>query len=282
MMVCFTVNMSATRPYLLAFWLCLWAQISAAHETWIAPEVYRAPPGASIQIDIRNGQDFSGASLPWLDWWIDRFVAVEGPVERPLTGRLGDIPATRITPIAEGLMVIGLQSTRDRHPWTDWEAFRDFAASKGLHGVTEGHESRGWPRVGFVEVYRRHLKALIGIGTALGNDRALGFELEFVALTNPYSSDFAGLMEVLLLEDGDPLPAAPVTMFASHATGAVVETRVLTDEYGTFRFSTEAQTRYLLDAVTMRSAPADTAGSWYSLWAGMTFEASLVTRGRSH
>lgn len=274
--------MSGARPYLLALWLCLWAQFATAHETWIAPDVYRAPAGASILIDIRNGQNFSGASLPWLDWWIDRFVAVEGAVERPLSGRLGDIPATRITPIAEGLMVIGLQSTLDRHPWSDWEAFKEFVASKRLLAVVDEHESRGWPRAGFFEVYRRCLKALIGVGNATGNDRALGFELEFVALTNPYSARSAGVMEVLLLENGDPLPNAPVTIFASHSTGTVVETSVLTDEHGIVRFSTEAATRYLLDAVTMRVAPAEAAASWYSLWAGMTFEAPLETQGRSH
>lgn len=266
------MHMSAARPYLLAFWLCLCSQLAVAHETWIAPDVYRAPPGASIVIDIRNGQSLSGASLPWLDWWIDRFVAVEGAVERPLSGRLGDLPATRITPIAEGLMVIGLQSTLDRHPWSDWEAFKEFVGSKSLSGVVGEQESRGVPPDGFFEVYRRCLKALIGIGNATGNDRALGFDLEFVAVTNPYSADFTGVMEFLLLENGDPLPNAPVTIFASHATGTVVEISVLTDEHGTVRFSTEAETRYLLDAVTMRVAPAETAASWYSLWAAMTFE----------
>ena len=263
--------MSVARPCLFYIWLCLWAHIAAAHETWIAPNVYWTLPGASIVIDIRNGQHFSGASLPWLDWWIERFVVVEGPVERPLTGRLGDIPASRIAPIAEGLMVVGLQSTLDRHTWAEWEAFREFVTSKGLPGVIDEHKSRGLPRAGFVEVYRRQLKALIGIGSGSGNDRALGFELEFVALTNPYSVDFSGIMDVLLLENGESLPNAPVTIFQRNAAGVVVQNGVLTDGNGIVHFSTETETQYLLDAVSMRFARVEAGVAWYTKWVGMTF-----------
>jgi cobalt/nickel transport protein len=270
-MVRFMVLMSIARPYLLSFWLCFWAHIAAAHETWIAPNVYWTQPGASILFDIRNGQHFSGASLPWLDWWIERFVAVEGPVQRPLTGRLGDIPASRISPISEGLMVVGLQSTLDRHTWTEWEAFRAFVTSKGLSAVLDEHGSRGLQRAGFVELYQRYLKTLIGIGSGSGNDRALGFELEFVALTNPYGSDFSGVMSILLLESGAPLHSAPVTIFQRNSTGRVVESRILTNEYGIVHFLTQAGSQYLLDSVTMRSAPVGASAAWFTRWASITF-----------
>lgn len=271
-MCCFMEHMSAAGPYLLSVGLCLWAHFAAAHETWLAPNVYRAELGAPILLNIRNGEPFSGPPLPWLDWWIERFIAVEGPVERPLTGRLGNVPASRIMPFDQGLMVVGLQSAVERHPWRDWQAFKAFVTSKGLPGVIDAHAARGLPRAGFVEIYQRYLKTLIGIGRKSGHDRALGFGLEFVALSNPYHHDYSGLMDVRLIEDGAPLPKAPVTIFQRDATGRVVETRVLTDQDGSVHFSTELGSQYLLDAVTMRPAAAGTAAAWYTRWASMTFE----------
>jgi cobalt/nickel transport protein len=265
--------MSSARHCLLSACFCFWAQISAAHETWIAPSVYRAQLGASILIDIRNGQHFNGSSLPWLDWWIERFVAVEGQVERPLTGRSGDIPASRITPLADGLMVIGLQSKPETHSWVEWRSFENFIYSKGLPDVIVEHESSGLPRTGFEEIYQRFLKTLIGIGSGSGNDRALGFELEFVALSNPYKSDFSGLMSVVLLKGGQPYPNAPVTIFQRNSAGTVVLSAAFTDERGVFRFSTEMGGRYLLDAVSMRLINDELGATWHSQWAGMTFAA---------
>lgn len=244
----------------------------AAHETWLDPERYQALPGETIGIDMRNGQHFNGMALPWLDLWIERFVAVEGPAEQAVTGRLGDIPAARVTPVGEGLMVVGLQSGLDRLFYTNWSKFEAFVAEKDLQGAIEAHRARGLPETGFAEVYRRFAKALIGVGAAEGTDRALGFATEFVALTNPYAAGFDGEMAVRLLEDAAPRAAARVTVFARAPDGSVTETHALTDAEGILRLPVTPGHRYLLDAVILREAPAGTDAAWLSLWAALTFE----------
>ena len=259
------------NPLLIAC-ACLGAAPIAAHETWLDPQRYQALPGEAIGIDIRNGQHFNGVALPWLDRGIERFVAVEGALERPITGRLGDMPAGRVTPGAEGLMVVGLQSGLDRLTYAEWAKFEAFVAEKDLRGTIEAHRARALPETGFAEVYRRLAKTLIGVGAGEGADRELGFATEFVALSNPYAATFDGVMAARLLEDGAPRQGARVTVFARAPDGGVSETHVQTDAEGIVRVPVLAGHRYLFDAVVMREAPPEADAAWLSLWAALTFE----------
>jgi uncharacterized GH25 family protein len=256
---------------LLVAGACLGAGPLGAHETWLEPERYQVRPGEAIGIDIRNGQHFAGMALPWLDRGIERFVVIEGPLERPITGRLGDMPAARVTPRAEGLMVVGLQSGLDRLTYADWAKFAAFVAEKELTGTLEAHRARALPETGFAEVYRRLAKTLIGVGAAEGADRALGFVTEFVALANPYAAGFDGEMAAQLLEDGAPRRGVRVTAFARAPDGTVTEAHLRTDAEGVVRLRVSPGHVYLLDAVIMRPAPAEADAAWLSLWAALSF-----------
>jgi uncharacterized GH25 family protein len=259
------------KPLLIAL-ACLGAAPIAAHETWLDPERYQALPGEAIGIDIRNGQHFNGMALPWLDRGIERFVAIEGEVERPITGRLGDMPAGRVTPLAEGLMVVAMQSGLDRLTYDDWSKFESFVTEKDLRGTIEAHRARGLPETGFTEIYRRLAKTLISIGGAAGADRETGMVTEFVALSNPYAAEFDNVMVARLLEDGAPRRSVRVTVFARAPDGSIGETHTQTDADGIVRVPVLAGHRYLFDAVVMREAPSEANAAWISLWASLTFE----------
>lgn len=253
--------------------MCLAANLATAHETWLEPGAYQVDPGQMVTIDIVNGQHFNGMTLPWLDRGIERFVAVEGASERPLTGRLGDMPATRVRAGPEGLMVVGLRSGLDRLVYKDRAKFEEFVAYKSLDGTLEAHRARGLPATGFTEVYQRFAKTLIGVGKAAGSDRALGFDTEIVALTNPYTSGFDGDMAVQILEDGAPRRQALLIAFDRAPDGSVTETRHRTDAEGIARLTVLPGHAYLLDAVIMRPAPATQPdAAWMSLWASLTFQ----------
>lgn len=281
------------------FGAVLWLLPAAApaHETWLEPQAYQAEVGLTIGIDIVNGQHFNGVKLPWLDRGIERFVAIDtarpGAAERALTGRLGDRPAVQLPLPEAGLVVVAMRSGLDRLVYADWAKFEAFVTEKALSGTLEAHRARGLPDTGFAEVYRRYAKALIAVHPApgpapaagappgggqvtaatavTGADRALGLETEFVALVNPYARDFDGQMRALLLSEGAPRAKARVTVFQRAPDGQVSEQVHQTDAAGVVRLPVLAGHTYLLDAVEMRPAPAQTDAVWLSRWAALSF-----------
>ena len=127
----------------------------------------------------------------------------------------------------------------------------------------------------FRESYSRHVKSLIGVGDALGEDRAFGMAIEFVALSNPYDPAFDGTMKVSLTYQGQPRADTQIEVFERNPDGEVAVQLHRTDVQGNAAIPVQAGHAYLFDAVVLRKAPdpgdEPRAPLWESLWAGLTF-----------
>ena len=56
----------------------------------------------------------------------------------------------------------------------------------------------------FSETYRRFVKAIVGIGSAQGNDSYFGLTTEFVLLNNPYEDNRKDIVELKLIYQEKP------------------------------------------------------------------------------
>jgi hypothetical protein len=251
------------------------ASAAHSHEFWIEPTKYQVESGASLDAHLRNGENFKGISLGWFDRRFTRFDMVSGDTIAPVEGRMGDTPALQATAPPDGLLVVLHETTEQSLTYKTWEKFLRFVEHKDFAQAVEIHEANGWPKEDFREIYTRHVKSLIAVGTGDGSDRPFGLKTEFVALSNPYSEEFNGEMRVQVNYQGAPRAYAQVEVFARAPDGAVDVSLYRTDDKGQVTIPVLAGHEYLFDAVVLR--PSSHAGTeenapvWESYWAALTF-----------
>ena len=251
------------------------AQAAAAHELWLEPIEYQVPAGGQLQSVIVNGETFDGTKLPYLPQRFVQFtVSVDGATT-DVPGRPGDTPAMTMAAPDEGLTVVAFQSTVATLTYTEWAKFLKFSAHKDFPDIEARHDARGLPREGFKEAYTRFSKSLIGVGDAAGQDSRIGLETELVALTNPYTDDLSGGMQVQLFYGDDVRANEQVEVFDKAPSGEVEVTYVRTDADGIATIPVTPGHAYQLDAVVLRepvAAVAEQTGAvWETLWANITF-----------
>jgi len=175
------------------------AQVATAHELWIEPTDYQVDQGGQLQALIKNGEAFDGTTLPFIDRRFRHFIVYADGKSTRVPGRNGDNPALNMSASRDGLNVVGYQSTPETISYATWEKFQKFVDHKDLgDNVRAEHDARGLPETDFTESYVRYSKSLIGVGSGAGSDLRIGLETELVALTNPYTDDLSGGMQVQL------------------------------------------------------------------------------------
>ena len=259
-----------TRCLSLAICLTLPA-LASAHEFWIEPGAYQVEPGEEITADLKNGENFSGINLSYIDRNIARFDIAMADEVAPVEGRMGDRPALKLSADRSGLIVVLHETTPSSLTYKTWDKFQTFADHKDFPDIRARHDARGLPEVDFKEDYTRHAKALIAVGDGAGSDQAFGLETELVALTNPYSPNFNGDMQVALFYNGAARPDAQVEVFERAPDDTVTVSLYRTDSGGKANIPVKPGHDYLFDAVVLRPAPDEADAVWETLWAALTF-----------
>ncbi|SEW09840.1 Uncharacterized conserved protein, contains GH25 family domain [Cognatiyoonia koreensis] len=259
----------------LSFVLALLGGPALAHEFWIEPGDYTIGVQTMIQGDLVNGQDFQGGRQPYLTQRFVRFQMFSDGRLAPVGGRNGDNPAVNVAPLGEGLHVLSYQSTPATLDYESWEKFQNFIDHKGFGDVRTRHDARGLPDSGFVEVYTRYSKSLVGVGSAGGSDVRTGLETEIVAMTNPYTDSLSSGMQFQLFYGNAPRANARFEVFEKAPNGAVNVTFYQTDGNGRVAVPVKSGHSYMADAVVLRepsaALAANTGAVWETLWANITW-----------
>lgn len=241
-----------------------------AHDVWIEPTTFAPKAGDVMGARLRVGQDFIGDPLRRDDALIDRFFVDAGGGRRPLVGRQGADPAGLFRVEAPGLLVIGYQSHPRPVDLTE-EKFNEYLKEEGLEAIAALRARRGQTG-GVRERFSRCAKSLVSSGEPRADegDRALGFTLELVAETNPYRLAAGQDLPVRLTYEGRPLAGALVV--AMNRDDAAGRLSARSDAMGRVRFRLPRQGQWLVKAVHMIPAPAQSGADWESFWASLTFE----------
>lgn len=264
------------RPLLFTALFAALPVCSLAHEFWIAPEDYQVPGDGMLVAKFKNGQEFEGTTLSYFDRSSARFDMTTSEGTTEVTPRAGDSPALNVAaPVSDGLVTVVHETTPSFVTYREWPKFLKFAEHKDFPTVEEDHIAQGWPQENFRERYTRHAKALFAVGSGEGADQETGMKTEFVALTNPYATEFDGNMRVSVLFEEAPRPDAQVEVFDRDPEGAVTITLFRTDDVGIAEIPVSPGHEYLFDAVTLRpSADQGTSEQpvlWETYWAALTF-----------
>jgi hypothetical protein len=226
--------------------------------------------GSQLTIALRVGQDFRGDPVPRNSRLVSRFALVSASGERPIRGFDGVDPAGLVTVTEPGLLWIAYRSGRT--PLTlEADKFEKYLAEEGLEKVIEIRHRSGESAKPGREVFSRSVKSLVIAGgeSEKGFDRVLGLTLELVLEKDPRTIPSGGLPLTLLYE-GKPLDGALVTAMEREEPQQKVKAR--TDRRGRAVLWLPKKGVWLIKAVQMVPAPAQTDADWESIWASVTFE----------
>lgn len=242
-----------------------------AHDFWIEPSTFRPDVGATVGIALRVGEGFRGDPVPRMPGRIQRFVLASPSGESPVDGVEGQDPAGVARISEPGIQVVGYRSNTSR---VDLEAakFEQYLKEEGLEAIVAERARRGESAKPSREIYSRCAKSLLatGGGGRTGYDRELGFTLELVPEKNPYASPAGAPFPLRLTYRGEPLAGTLVVALNRGAPGKPLSAR--TDGEGRVSFALGKPGAWLVKAVHMAPAPAESGADWESLWASLTFE----------
>ncbi|MGB0958159.1 MAG: DUF4198 domain-containing protein [Litorivicinus sp.] len=265
--------MSLARFQISTFVLLLvWAFNLQAHEFWIEPADYRLIQGDDMVADIKVGQSFSGASVPFLTHTVARSEGWHQGQRYDIPSTYGALPALRIPLTGDGLHVIVHETEENTLRYRDDPQFTAFGVEKGYPDLVSQHRSR-YPDGRILERYFRYAKSLITQGSSTGEDIRVGMPIELVLDSNPYQTQ---QIRGLLWGPDGVLANHRVTAFTKAAGGTLGDAQhTTTDAQGRFSFPWPPGHDVLLDAVMIRALPdqGETKPRWESLWASTTFSA---------
>lgn len=244
-----------------------------AHDFWIEPTSLVPEVGQSVGLRLRVGERLAGDAVPLLATHVKRFVVVAGDAAepRPVPGRRGDDPAGSVRVAASGLHVVGYlsQPSSIELPADKFDAYlRD----EGLDAIAAQRAAHAPSTAPVREHYTRCAKSLLQVGPAASSqaDRRLGLPLELVAERNPYAIGADQRLPLRLTYQDRPLAGALVVAINSLDPAAQQSAR--SDAEGRVQFALHPGGLWLVKAVHMVAAAADSGADWSSLWASLTFQ----------
>ena len=260
---------------IVLIFLCFFALSHTAysHELWLDSKTFQIEAGETLEIEIRNGENFEGINLSFFNNRIKQFFWAQDDKLTTVTSRVGEVPAMRVSMDRDGLVSVVYESKPSFLTYSEWEKFVEFVNHKDLGNIVDRHTANAWPKDSFKEIYHRYSKALIGVGTAYGADQNFGLTTEFVALENPYLDKTPETFVVQLLYEGAIRTNAQVEIFERNKKREVRVFTMRTNDLGKVFIPVKGGHDYLIDSVIMREFNSDKENSplWESLWAALTF-----------
>ena len=242
-----------------------------SHEMWLEPEKFQLNTNDVLEVNIKLGEKLQGINLPFIPSYFEEFYWSQDGKKVSVDSRLGDSPAFSESISTDGLTSIIYVSKSTNLTYTDFKKFEKFAEHKDLGPVRQLHQGYGFSLNKFSETYRRFVKAIVGVGSAQGNDRYFGLTTEFILLNNPYEDNSKNVIELKLVYDEKPRQNAQVEVFERSPSGMVKIFTVKTSRNGIAAIPIKRGYEYLFDAVKLRKAeqsPSQVA-VWETLWAAL-------------
>ena len=194
------------RPLLL---LTLAALLSYGHDMFLKLDEYYLPPNRAATIQLFNGTfDRSDNSID-RNRMVDVSLVHGGRRHRVDTTQWSERNNTTYLGFdtgAPGTYVAGV-STRARDFDLAADAFNDYLKHDGVLDELERRKAVGELDKDARERYSKHVKAIFQVGETRSDDWSaeLGYPIEFVPLSNPYSVHAGESLPVKLLRSGAPL-----------------------------------------------------------------------------
>jgi uncharacterized GH25 family protein len=261
-----------TRSMLLSSALCL-AGLASAHTLFIKPDSFIVEPNQPISVSVINGTflksenrikepmtrsaEIIGPGGAEYDFASDDWVSV---------GKTSVLSAQFADP---GNYIIAI-TTQPQKVTLDADTFNYYLRFEGLVEQKDEREKLGESDFEVVETYRKFAKAIVQVGGEQTSSYAteLGFDVEIVPMTNPYTLQVGDVFQARVMRDGEPINGMRV--FATHEgylpqddEGIYDElVKVISDENGVVEFEITDPGKWYLRFIDLRRE--SDSEYWYS------------------
>ena len=267
--------MTFPKPILLLF-----AFGAFGHDMWIEPAAFHPQPGQMVGIKLRVGQELIGDPIPRSTGLINQFVVVDSEGRKPVVGREGSDPAGYIRTGTKGMSVVGYRSNASEVE-LDAPKFNAYLKEEGLESILALRTKNKQLNAKVKEHFFRCAKSFVltGAPTQEQTDKALGFPLELVAEKNPYLLRTGEELPLRLTYENRPMPG--VLVVAIHRLQGEAKQMARTDKDGRVRLKLGPTGMWLIKAVHMIPAAANSGAEYDSYWASLTFETKAAYTQRN-
>ena len=249
----------------------------AAHEFWLQPEKHFAALGATLNVSLRRGEDFTGEVRP-LD--TERVVALRhysaaGVVDAlpRLTAPPGvdSLPFTFAQPGTHLLCEDSAVSTITLSP----DKFLSYLNDDGLEFVAAARKAAKQDTAPGRERYLRCVKTLVRVGEKSDATFALrtGQRLEIVPQSDPFAARPGDRLAFTVFFDGKPLEGALVRAW-HHREKNLIVVKGRTASDGMIAFDLPYAGSWMVSLVHMIPLKDVPDYDWQSYWGNLTFALS--------
>ncbi len=247
----------------------LMALSAEAHEFWLAPSSHTLKKGQTVEVYAMIGHGEEAESLVRRSDHLKSFLVYNGQSSEPLTGRNRRLPTGKYRIMRDGMHVVAYESFPQLNELPA-DRFNDYLRKEGLDAVLAAEQIKPKTTGTTRELYSRFAKCLVRAGDGEGADKALGFPLEVLAVTDPTRMSEGATMVIQILRDREPMPGLLVKGFALASEEEASAVR--TDEDGYARLILHHSGRWMINVVYIEPAEESANAEWQSYWASLTFE----------
>jgi uncharacterized GH25 family protein len=263
------------RYWLSCCLLLCFAGSVEAHDLYLKLDDFFVKPTAEIAVRILNGSFMSSespvafsrlndASLVWPSGEMTH------PAERDFTLD-ENISSWNIPGLSEGTYVVAL-STKKREIGLSNEDFDAYLAEDGIPDILADRRKVKPVKPSVYEMYSKHVKMIFQVGNTRTNTykTVIGYSVEIIPQSNPYSLKVGDDLEFLCLRDGKPLPNQYVMTGRDSAGELIIGKNIRTDATGRGRIKIDGPGKWYLKFIHMVKMNRDSL-DYESNWTTLTF-----------
>ncbi len=265
------------KKILFGIFLCLALIFPAfAHDLFLKLDSFFVKLNEKVSIKILNGSfvDSEGA----VNFARLKDVSIIAPLGNRSNAKEADFTKDETTsflnlqPAEEGNYVIGL-STMEREIDLKAKDFNEYLTEDGIPDTLAERKRKKELQKDVRERYSKHVKTIFQAGDKQTNNykTVLGYPVEIVPQTNPYTLKTGDSIKFLCLKDGKPLVNQLVMVGHQDSVGLVIGENVRTDKNGHAKIKLGGTGKWYIKFINMTRF-SDAKINYESKWATLTFE----------
>lgn len=258
----------------------------SSHDMFLKMDGYHLKPNTPSTIQLYNGTFDKSDNVITSDRMIDVSLVGNGNRIAVDTSQWSDKGTTTILDFTtgdEGTWVAGV-STKARSIELEAESFNDYLEHDGVLDELDFRKQNKLLEVDALEKYSKHVKTIFQVGNSMTDDwkTILDYPIEFVPLSNPYSTTSGDELQIKLLWHGKPLSNqlvyAGTAGSHTHSHDEDEEhhhhdAKMRTDEDGIVSLKLNSSGEWYVRTIHMQRLSGDSL-THESNWATLTFEIS--------
>jgi uncharacterized GH25 family protein len=243
-----------------------------AHEFWLQPMKFRYKVDEEALVEFMVGENFTGE--PWdlkkhtvelLEWYT-------ASSKTDLTSHVKSIKGFQLTQKlpTEGTHLFAMKSNA-AYIELGAEKFNDYLKEDGLDYILDERKKKHLLDSPSKENYTRYTKLLLQAGSSTDDTykKKVGYRIEIIPQSNPYSLKTGDYLQCLILFEGKPLPHTLVKVW-SRLNRTTFLQNIYTESDGTVKFPISTRGAWMVSTVKMITNDLPTA-QYHSLWGSLVF-----------